>query len=212
MEEEDSPKRAHHDVHEDDMEFIPEEDISGEEEEDGGTHYKMCGPTPVTDLEASIICGRKHQFIVDMIQVSEAKSALTNMGILDKCHAQEIYACLLKIMSISSLTLRPISYYDAHLQAQVEFNVVDGQNHFEKVWKSWPKGGTNDEKLEKMMKTIMWEPCDGQHIVYACNVLAEDAFVAGDIIEEEQNNIFRHRNTIPVVYNNLKMYIEMSKR
>ena len=39
MEEEDSPHRTHHDVHKDDMEFIPEEDISGEEEEeeDGGT-------------------------------------------------------------------------------------------------------------------------------------------------------------------------------
>ena len=60
MEEEDSPNRAHHDVHEDDMEFILEEDISGEEEEDGGTQYKMCGPTPITDLEASILCGREH--------------------------------------------------------------------------------------------------------------------------------------------------------
>ena len=95
MEEEDSPHCAHHDVHEDDMEFFPEEDISGEEDEDGGKKYKMCGPTSITDLEAGIICGREHQFLVDMIQVSEAKSALTNMRILDKGHAQEIYASLL---------------------------------------------------------------------------------------------------------------------
>ena len=104
-----------------------------------------------------------------------------------------------------------MSYYDAHLQAQVDFNVVDGRNHFEKVWKNWPEGGT-EEKLEKMMRTIMWEPCDGQHIVYACNVLAKEAFAAGEITEEEQNNIFRRRNAIPVVYNNPKMYIKMSKR
>ena len=58
----------------------------------------------------------------------------------------------------------------------------------------------------------MWEPYDGQHIVYACNVLAEEAFAIGDIIEEERNNIFRRSNAIPVVYNNPKMYIEMSKR
>ena len=69
-----------------------------------------------------------------------------------------------------------------------------------------------EEKLEKMMKTIMWEPCDGQHIVYACNVLAEEAFAVGEITEEDRNNIFRRRNAIPVVYNNPKMYIEMSKR
>ena len=98
------------------------------------------------------------------------------------------------------------------LQAQVNFNVADGQNHFEKVWKSWLEGGTEEEKLEKMMKTVMWEPYDGQHIVYACNVLAEEAFAVGEIIEEERNNIFRRRNAIPVVYNNPKMYIEMSKR
>ena len=60
MEEEDSPHHAHCDVHEDDMEFFPKEDISGEEDEDGGKQYKMCGSTPITDLEGGIICGRKH--------------------------------------------------------------------------------------------------------------------------------------------------------
>ena len=212
MEEEDSPNRAHHDVHEDDMEFFPEEDISGEEDEDSGKQYKMCGPTPIMDLEAGIICGREHEFLMDMIQVLEATSPLTNMRILDKSHAQEIYTSLLKKMCISSLTLRPMSYYDAHLQAQVDFNVADGRNHFENVWKSWPEGGIEEEKLEKMMRTIMWEPCDGQHIVYACNVLAEEAFAAGEITEDKRNNIFRRRKAIPVVYNNPKMYIEMSKR
>ena len=115
MEEEDSPHRTHHDIHEDDMEFFPEEDISREEDEDSRKKYKMCGPTPITHLEAGIICGWEHQFLVDMIQVSEGKSPLMNMRILDKSHAQEIYAFLLKKMSISSLALRPMSYYDAHL-------------------------------------------------------------------------------------------------
>ena len=63
-----------------------------------------------------------------------------------------------------------------------------------------------------MMKTIIWEPCDGQHIVYACKVLDGQAFAAGAITEEEFNNIFKHRRAILVVYNNPKMYIEMSKR
>ena len=59
------------------------------------------------------------------------------------------------------------------------------------------------------MKTIIWEPCDGQHIVYACKVLGEEAFAAAAIIEEEFNNIFIHRRAILVVYNNPKMYIGM---
>ena len=57
-----------------------------------------------------------------------------------------------------------------------------------------------------------WEPCDGQYIVYAYKMLGEQAFVAGAIIEEEFNNIFKQRRAILVVYNNPKMYIEMSKR
>ena len=62
------------------------------------------------------------------------------------------------------------------------------------------------------MKTITWEPYDGQHIVYAYKVLGGQAFVAGAIIEEEFNSILKHRCAILVVYNNPKMYIEISKR
>ena len=62
------------------------------------------------------------------------------------------------------------------------------------------------------MKTITWEPCDGQHIVYAYKVLGGQAFATTAITEEEFNNIFKQRCAIVVVYNNPKMYIEMSKR
>ena len=61
------------------------------------------------------------------------------------------------------------------------------------------------------MKTITWEPYDGQNIVYACKMLGGQAFTAG-AITEEFNNIFKQRRAILVVYNNPKMYIEMSKR
>ena len=53
-----------------------------------------------------------------------------------------------------------------------------------------------------MMNSIIWEPCDGQHIVHACKVLAKEAFASGNIIEEEMNTTFRKRFAIPVVYNN----------
>ena len=134
------------------------------------------------------------------------------MRILDRGHAQEIYDCLLKQISVSALTLQPMSYYDAESQNRMKFDVVGGQDHFEKVWKTWPEGATDDEKLENMMKTITWQPCDGQHIVYACKVLGGQAFATSAITEEEFNNIFKQRRAILVVYNNPKMYIEMSKR
>ena len=48
--------------------------------------------------------------------------------------------------------------------------------------------------------------------MYACKVRAKEAFVNGDITNEEMNIIFRERFAIPVVYNNPRLYIEMSKR
>ena len=105
FDEEEVPSAAHHDIHEDDLDFIPEEDMSGKEEEAGGAKTKICAPTTVTELEAGIICGRQQEFLVDLANVSEPKSPLTNMRILDRGHAQEIYDRLLKRISVSTLTL-----------------------------------------------------------------------------------------------------------
>ena len=63
-----------------------------------------------------------------------------------------------------------------------------------------------------MMNSIIWEPCDGQHIVHACKVLVEEAFARGDITKEEMNTIFREGFAILVVYNNPRLYIEISKQ
>ena len=50
-----SLKRGEHDIHEDDTEFIVEEDGSDEEKVDGHGKFWMRGPTPVTELKARII-------------------------------------------------------------------------------------------------------------------------------------------------------------
>ena len=47
--------------------------------------------------------------------------------------------------------------------------------------------------------------------MHTCKVIAEEAYAYGDIIEEERNTIFKERFAIPVVYNNPRLYIEMSK-
>ena len=53
-----------------------------------------------------------------------------------------------------------------------------------------------------MMNSIIWKPCDGEHIVHACKVFVEETFASGDITEEERNTIFKERSAIRVVYNN----------
>ena len=94
----------------------------------------------------------------------------------------------------------------------VDFNIRGARDQFFEVLRNWPEGSIDEEKQKNMMESIIWEPCDGQHIVHAYKVNAEDAFARGDITIEQMNNIFRERVVIPVVYDNPRMYIEMSKR
>ena len=209
---EETVQQAKHDIHVDDTEFVVEEDGTDEDKEDVRAKFLMRGPTLVTELEVGIIQGREHEFVVNMTNVRAPTSSFTNMWILDEEHATEIYARLLTKQSISSLTLRPVSYYDVNLGEVVNFNVKGGRDQFFEVLRNWPDGSTIEEKQNNMMNSIIWEPCDGQHIVQACKVNEKEAFASGNITEEEMNSIFRKRLAIPVVYNNPRMYIEMSKR
>ena len=69
--------------------------------------------------------------------------------------------------------------------SHINFDVVGGRDHFEKVWKTCPQETIDDKKMKNIMTTIIWEPYDGQHIVYACKVLAGKAFATGAITKEE---------------------------
>ena len=77
------------------------------------------------------------------------------MRILDEEHAVEIYARLLTKKSISSLTLRPMSYYDVHLGEVVDFNIRRGRHQFSEVMRNWPKGSTDEEKQKSIMNFII---------------------------------------------------------
>ena len=58
-----------------------------------------------------------------MPNVLPPSSTLTNMRILDTKLAKYIYEHLLRKQKVSSLTLKFISYFDADLQKQVDFNI-----------------------------------------------------------------------------------------
>ena len=147
-----------------------------------------------------------------MKNVLPPSSTLTNMRILDTEHAKDIYERLLKKQNVSALTLRPISYFDPNLQEQVGFNVERTRQQFEEICSGWGVGASEEDQWNDMFQTIKWEPCDGQHILYACNILAQEAFQKGHITKEDLDNIFSTRKAVVVVYDNPKMYLEMSKR
>ena len=143
---EETVQRREHDIHADDIEVVIEDDATDEEKEDGSAKFAMRGPTPVTELEAGIIQGREHEFVVKMTNVRPATSSFTNMRILDEEHASEIYARLLTKRSVSSLTLRQVSYYDVHLGEVVDFNSRGARDQFFEVMQNWPEGSTDEEK------------------------------------------------------------------
>ena len=76
FEDEEVPSGAHHNIHEDDLDFISEEDMSVEEELGGGAKTKICAPTPVTELEAKIICGWQQEFLVDLAKCQSPSLSL----------------------------------------------------------------------------------------------------------------------------------------
>ena len=90
-----------------------------------------------------------------MTNVRAATSSFTNMQILNEEHAREIYAQLLTKRTVSSLTLRLVSYYDVHLGEVVDFKVRGGRDQFFEVLQNWPKGNTNEEKQKSMMNSII---------------------------------------------------------
>ena len=98
-------KCGEHDIHADDTNVVVKEDGTDEEKEEGSAKYWMHGPIPVTKLEAGIIQGREHEFVVNMTNVRAPTSSFTNIWILNKEHAIEIYERLLTKKSVSSLTL-----------------------------------------------------------------------------------------------------------
>ena len=66
---EETVHRGEHDIHVDDTEVVDEEDGTDEYKEDIRTTFVMRGPTTITELEARIIQGREHEFVVNMTNV-----------------------------------------------------------------------------------------------------------------------------------------------
>ena len=139
-------KLGEHDIHADDIEVFVEEDGTDEEKEDESAKCWMRGPTLVTKLQARIIQGREHEFVVNITNVQAPTSSFTNMQIPNKKHATEIYGRLLTQKSVASLTLRPMAYYNVCVGEVVEFNIRGGQDQFLEVLQNWPEGSNDEEK------------------------------------------------------------------
>ena len=131
----------------------------------------------VADIEEGFILGRNRTFDVMMDQVNEeTTSSLTNMRILDHANVKVVYDLLQGPQRgiVSPLTLRPMAYYEAESDRNISFEEATARTKFMEVQEKWPIGTIREEKLEDFLKNILWDIVDGQHIAYACKVLAKD--------------------------------------
>ena len=67
------------------------------------------------------------------------------------------------------------------------------------VLEKWLVGTTKEEKLEDFLKNIVWDTVDGQHIAYACKVLAKDVVKKRKLDTESMKSIFTTRPALVVV-------------
>ena len=70
------------------------------------------------------------------------------------------------------------------------------------------KGG----EVGGFLKNILWDTVDGQHIAYACKVLAKDGVKKRKLDIENMKSIFTKRPALVVVYDDLALYLEASKK
>ena len=147
----------------------------------------------VANVEEGFILGRDKTFDVMMDQVNEeTTSILTNMCILDYTNTKLVYGLLRGPQRgiVSPLMLRPMAYYEADSDRNIWFEEARARTKFVEVWEKWPVGTIREEKLEDFLKNILWDAVDGQHITYACKVLAKDNIKKGKLDTESMKLVF----------------------
>ena len=80
------------------------------------------------------------------------------------------------------------------------------------IWEKWLVGTTREEKLEDFLKNILWNTLDGQHIAYACKVLAKDDVKKGKLDIESMKSVFAKWHALVVVYDDRALYLEALKK
>ena len=169
----------------------------------------------MADVEDGFILGRDKIFDVRMDKVyEETISSLINMRVLDHANAKVVYDLLQGPQrgTVSPLTLRPMAYYEVESDRNIWFEEVGTQTKFMEVWEKWLVGTTREEKLEDFLKNILWDTVDGQHIAYACKVLANDDVKKGKLDTESMKSVFAKWPALVVVYDDPSLYLEASKK
>ena len=143
------------------------------------------------ELEEGYIYGRDFRWTVPITQARQPVGPLTNQRILNVQNAQDVYRLLSSPSheDISCLTLRSIEYRPPGEGSPVTFGGAGGRQTFILEVTAWATREAIDlarvpSEVHRFLAHIVWEPVDGQHILWACQHIARDEHQRGTLRDE----------------------------
>ena len=154
-------------------------------------------------------------FIVDMNHVRPPTDGFINLRVLNIENAKKIYKTLRDkhIVDSSWIILRPMCYKDPNEGASeaIWLKGMGSKARFIQCLESMP-GDSIEEKRQCFFNGIIWEPVDGQHVEYACNILAKNDFLYKSLSQADYDKIFLCQLATIVLYDNEITYFFLSTR
>ena len=158
-------------------------------------------------LEEGYVYGKDFRWSVPIMQVRQPVGPLTNQWILNVQNALDVYKLLSSAAhkDVSCLTLRPIEYRSSSDGLSVTFGGIGGQQAFILEVTAWTTQEGIDparvpSEVHRFLTNVVWEPVDGQHILWACKYIARDEYEKGTLRDNVYNRFLRRPATV-LVYN-----------
>ena len=170
------------------------------------------------ELEEGYVYGRDFRWLVPITQVRQPVGPLTNQRILNVQNAQEVYKLLSSTAheDVSCLTLRPIEYKPVGNGSPVTFGGAGGRQTFISTVTAWATREAIDQarvpsEVHRFLADVVWEPVDGQHILWACQHIARDEHERGTLGDEVYERFLRRSATV-LVYDDPRFFVSESRR
>ena len=140
------------------------------------------------ELEEGYVYERDFRWSVPITQVRQPVGLLTKQQILSVQNALDVYKLLSSAAreDVSCLTLCPIEYRPSSNGLSVTFGGVGGQQAFISEVTAWATREGIDparvpSEVYRFFANVVWEPVDGQHILWACKYIARDEYEKGTL-------------------------------
>ena len=205
----------------DDEEPLPVSD-PGSDDDAGRTQRAPTRVIEVTlpteaKLEEGYVYGRDFRWLVPITQVRQPVGPLTNQRILNVQNAFDVYRLLSSAAheDVSCLTLRPIEYRPPGEGSHMTFGGAGGREAFISKVTAWATREAIDpprvsSEVHRFLAHVTWEPVDGQHIIWACQHIAQDEHERGTLWDDVYDRFLQRPATV-LVYDDPRFFMSESR-